>query len=882
VVGRWLLGVVVLAAAVTAVTSSLVYALGLGVRPDPVAFGMAVVAVAAVQFSRIPTRVGLDVVMLVWAELGLVIALCLVPVAWVSVAYAAGAIIGHAHRFRIADRDMRIRVGYAMSNATTAAASATGVVAAVHAQIGGFDLDFAPVRVDLARPETFLPLVLAVVVYGLVISLLTTAWVGMDTPARLGEIFIRLVVGKGQLVVGTVVASFAVAVALAVDRRWLFALAPVLWALHRAYAFHLRAVAERASWVTLADVTTELHQADEQAVARVALRGAVELFCPDDVELILEQPVGRVRYVGAAAGLPPRRIAEPGSLNALTVSRSPGPGRPPSVVTRRLAVGGTDLGQIQLTFRRPGGLTGADQHAFATFADAVASALHDAVTTRHLRTMTARTAFEAVHDPLTALFNRSTLVALGNAHLSEAAPGPVVALILLDLDGFRQVNDTLGLAAGDNLLRTLGQRLSEHCASGEIVGRTGADEFAVLLTDPTARGQVAGDTGRGWTHPVDRARELRTLLARPVEIRDGRSIVVEASAGVAVEATGGNDMSELLRRAELAVHQAKREPSRIFRYDQMPGCDPTDRLTLLAEFRDALGATDQLILEIQPTVDLDTGAPISAEALVRWQHPRLGRLAPRDFMNVIEPTELSGHLTLHVLGLAAAVAADWAGRGLRVPISVNLCSRCIVDAALPDRITELLAVHGLPADLLILEITETVTLDAEIARPVMARLRAAGVKISVDDFGTGSASLQFLTRFAVDEVKIDRASVAQMVDSEEAAAIVRATTDLAHRLGLRVVAEGVETEEQRATLRAMGVAAGQGYLLQPPRPVDESTAVLLDLVRASTALATTVPDPRIGAAVVRQTAGADARSASSRAGSDGRSASSRAGDQAPA
>jgi EAL domain-containing protein (putative c-di-GMP-specific phosphodiesterase class I) len=212
-------------------------------------------------------------------------------------------------------------------------------------------------------------------------------------------------------------------------------------------------------------------------------------------------------------------------------------------------------------------------------------------------------------------------------------------------------------------------------------------------------------------------------------------------------------------------------------------------------------------------------------------------------MSIIEPTELSGHLTGRVLGLAIAVAADWVDRGLRLPISVNLCSRCIVDPTLPARLEQMLATHGLPPDLLILEMTETATPDAEVAKPVMARLRAAGVKISVDDFGTGSASLQFLTRFAVDEVKIDRLSVASMVDSEEAAAIVRATIDLAHRLGLRVVAEGVETADQLAMLRAMGVTAGQGYLLQPPRPVPEATAVLFDLTAGRPER---LPEVRIG------------------------------------
>jgi diguanylate cyclase (GGDEF)-like protein len=849
VVGRWVLGVVVIGAALTAVAASVAYARAIGVRPDLAAFAMAVVAVAAIQFARIPTRVGAEMVMLVWAELGLVIALCLVPVAWVSVAYAMGAVIGHAHRFRIGDRDMRIRVGYAMANATTAAASATGVVAIVHARFGGTDLDFAPVRVNLSEPTTFLSLAFAVVMYALVISVLTSAWVALATaPARLAEIFVRLMAGKAHLIFGTVVSSFAVAMVVAIDRRWLLALAPVLWALHRSYAFHLRSTAEQVNWVALADATGDLHQADEQSVARAAMRGAVELFGPDDVELILDQPVGRLTYVASAGDLPPRRVAEPGSVNALIRSRSWLPRRgAPWVVARRLAVGGTELGEIRLSFPSADALSAADQHAFSTYADTVASALHDAATSRHLRTITARTAFEAVHDPLTALFNRSTLVALGNAHLSEAAPGPVVALILLDLDDFREVNDTLGLAAGDEVLRTLGQRLSDQARTGEIVGRAGADEFAVLLTDPTARG-TGGDT-RGWTHPVDRARDLRELFARPIEVQPGVSVVIEASAGVAVEAAGGSDMSELLRRAELAVHQAKREPSRIYRYDPVPGDDAADRLTLLAEFRDALSSADQLVLEIQPTVDLKTGVPISAEALVRWCHPRLGRLAPGDFMSIIEPTELSGHLTGRVLAMAIAVAADWVEQGLRLPISVNLCSRCIVDPTLPARLEQLLAAHGLPPELLIVEMTETVTPDAEVAKPVMAQLRSAGVKISVDDFGTGSASLQFLTRFAVDEVKIDRLSVASMVNSEEAAAIVRATIDLARRLGLRVVAEGVETGDQLTMLLDMGVTAGQGYLLQPPRPVPEATAVLLDLTARQP---DRLPEVRIGRESVGQ------------------------------
>jgi len=235
-------------------------------------------------------------------------------------------------------------------------------------------------------------------------------------------------------------------------------------------------------------------------------------------------------------------------------------------------------------------------------------------------------------------------------------------------------------------------------------------------------------------------------------------------------------------------------------------------------------------------VDLQTGEPIGAEALTRWRHPRRGLLQPAEFIGVVEHSDLASAFTLHVIDMALRLASGWASQGLHLPISVNLCARCTVNPDLPGLVAGRLAAHGVPARRLVLEITETVAMtEPGLAERVVTRLRELGVRVSVDDFGTGSASLSFLARFPVDEVKIDRTFIATMVDSPETAAIVRATVDLAHDLGMTVVAEGVERPEQRAALVELGVGAAQGFLFHRPLPPDELTPVLQGRTHTATA-----------------------------------------------
>jgi diguanylate cyclase (GGDEF)-like protein len=439
-----------------------------------------------------------------------------------------------------------------------------------------------------------------------------------------------------------------------------------------------------------------------------------------------------------------------------------------------------------------------------------------------LRAMSARTTYESVHDPLTGLANRAALLGRGNTTLRALKPDAPVALLLLDIDDFKQVNTTLGHAAGDELLKIAAGRLGDVMVPGELLARLGGDEFAVLLSA----------SGASLLDASARARELAGLLATPTEVA-GVQLSVEASVGVVAATAGGVDITELLRRADIAMYQAKRGQFSVAPYDPSRDAASTDRLALLAELREALTAQDQLSLVLQPAVALDTGWPVGVEALVRWHHPRRGTLEPLDFVDVVEQSELIGPFTRYVLDAALCIAARLAGDGLALPVSVNLSARSLLDPMLPTQVRRMLAHNRVPPDRLILEITERVVMsDLPVVDDVLGGLRALGVQLAVDDFGTGYSSLTFLTRVTVDEVKIDRSFVGQIVESPEAAAIVRTTVELARELGLRVVAEGVETSAQRSALAALGCPAAQGKHFYPPMPVDKTSAVLRGLTAA--------------------------------------------------
>ncbi|MET7569751.1 bifunctional diguanylate cyclase/phosphodiesterase [Streptomyces sp. NPDC005492] len=422
---------------------------------------------------------------------------------------------------------------------------------------------------------------------------------------------------------------------------------------------------------------------------------------------------------------------------------------------------------------------------------------------------------EQLRDPLTGLPNRQWLLERIWTALDDAERiGAKAALMLIDLDRFRSVNDTLGHLAGDRLLLQIADRLRVALPRGAEAARLGGDEFAVLLP-------VADST----TSATRVARNLVAALSSPLDL-DGLTLVLEASAGVAVFPDHALDAEGLLRRADVAMYQAKRDRTGVEVYESKRDSNTPDRLGLLGDLRRALDA-HEVQLHYQPKVRFD-GQVAGLEALVRWVHPERGKVPPDEFIAIAESSGLMPHLTEYVLDTALAQVARWRAQGLFVPVAVNVSPRDVHTPGFAGSVAARLARHGVPAGSLQLEITEHVLLeDPQRAADTLNGLTGHGVKMSLDDFGTGYSSLVHLRRLPVSELKIDRSFVARLAVDTEDAEIVRCTVDLAHSLGLLVVAEGVEDDETWERLRDLGCDAVQGWLVAAAMPPEDMTAWLL-------------------------------------------------------
>ncbi|MDH6624014.1 diguanylate cyclase (GGDEF)-like protein [Streptomyces sp. LBL] len=421
---------------------------------------------------------------------------------------------------------------------------------------------------------------------------------------------------------------------------------------------------------------------------------------------------------------------------------------------------------------------------------------------------------EQLRDPLTGLPNRQWLLERIWMALDDAERiGARSALMLIDLDRFRSVNDTLGHLAGDRLLLQIADRLRLAVPRGAEAARLGGDEFAVLLP-------VADST----TSATRIARGLVTALSSPLDL-DGLTLVLEASAGVAIFPDHALDAEGMLRRADVAMYQAKRDRTGVEVYESKRDSNTPDRLGLLGDLRRALEA-HEVQLHYQPKVRFD-GQVAGLEALVRWVHPERGKVPPDEFIAIAESSGLMPYLTEYVLDTALGQVAEWRSQGLYVPVAVNVSPRDVHTPGFAGSVAARLARHGVPAGSLQLEITEHVLLeDPQRAADTLAGLAGHGVKMSLDDFGTGYSSLVHLRRLPVSELKIDRSFVARLAVDTEDAAIVRCTVDLAHSLGLLVVAEGVEDDETWERLRDLGCDAVQGWLVAAAMPPEETTAWL--------------------------------------------------------
>lgn len=411
----------------------------------------------------------------------------------------------------------------------------------------------------------------------------------------------------------------------------------------------------------------------------------------------------------------------------------------------------------------------------------------------------------ARQDLLTGLLNRRALHKQAGHLVARATDASPVALLLLDLNDFKAVNDTLGHAAGDLLLRQVAATLTAAVRPGDLVARLGGDEFAVLLAglSSTAAAQPCAE------HVLER------LRAASFDVQ-GLDLVTDASIGVALAPEHGTTVSDLLRRADVAMYQAKLGRQGTAVYDADADRHTVGQLAMVTELRRAL-EHDEFLLHYQPKYSLADGRVTSAEALVRWQHPTRGLLLPGEFLTVLERAGLMSELTRWVLRTAVRQAAAWRGGGLCLPVAVNISPESLLERDLPARVVATLTGAELPASFLELEITESAVMkDPARAAAVLRGLHARGIGVAIDDFGAGYTSLAHLRNLPITALKIDRSLISHILERSEDEAVTQALIDLAHRLGIRVVAEGAETREVLGRLTEMGCDEVQGYVISAP------------------------------------------------------------------
>jgi diguanylate cyclase (GGDEF)-like protein len=421
----------------------------------------------------------------------------------------------------------------------------------------------------------------------------------------------------------------------------------------------------------------------------------------------------------------------------------------------------------------------------------------------------------ALYDQLTGLPNRNLFRdRLDQSILSSRREQTSSTVMFLDVDHFKEINDTLGHEAGDTLLEVVAERLRTQMRAGDTLARLGGDEFAILCDGSATDASLL-------------AERLHSALHGAVTVRDF-PLEITLSIGVATFPEHGEDADTLLSHADVAMYQAKETRAGTAVYDPEQDLNDEARLTLAGELRRAI-QNEELVLHFQPKAELTSGRIVGVEALVRWQHPERGFIPPNEFVPIAERTGLIKQLTRYVLADALRQCGQWRTAGLDLHVAVNLTIPDLLDLELPELIAALLEETGVRPDQLELEITETTILANPFrVRQVLERLNEMGLRLAIDDFGTGYSSLAYLKRLPVHTIKIDRSFVMDMCENASDATIVRSTIDLGRNLGLEVVAEGVETQEAWDALRAEGCTLAQGYLISRPVPAGELAQLLAD------------------------------------------------------
>ncbi len=729
-----------------------------------------------------------------WTEVGVLVGLTMTPAPWVVLCTAVAITLS-----RLSTRTPWQKSIFGIAKETLVATVAGAVFLIT---------DTAP---DPASPELHLGTmaVAAVAMWVLdeslgvpVIALATHTGLGkvmrVDWDVRVLALFARYVVTV--LVIGIL--------ALDRDTRLLLVVPPVVVCIHLWQTSHLRSREERRSWQRLAQTTDELNVVELDSVLHSAVVRAAQLFSADEAEIDV-------------AGNGTDRVVR-GTVDLVTFDgpRSAAPAQHGTTVPSELVAhdGSYRVGMLRLHFRGRVTLNEFEQYKLKTFASALCTAIRNATAYAELERIARVNAHAAMHDPLTGLANRRALLDRGDDLLGHRPGDGMTALLLIDLNHFKEVNDTLGHTAGDLVLTEVAARLQDASRPGELVARLGGDEFAVLLT--------------GLPTPAmaqHRAEQLLASMDRTIEV-DGMHLTVEACGGIAL-APGSGGVTELLRRADVAMYQAKRAGQRTANYAHARDTADVSRLMLGGELSRAV-AEHEFIVDFQPIVDLGSGEVVSAEALARWHHPHHGNLNPMRFLETVERSGKLPAFAGAVLEQSLTAVVAWREAGFDLPVAVNVSPRSLLDPEFPRSVLDRLTRHGVPADRLVLELTETLTISQlEVVDRALGELRSAGVRLALDDFGSGVSSLALLSRVRVHELKIDRDFVTAVETSPEAAAVIRSTVDLARSLHLTVVAEGVESEPQRHALWELGCVAGQGHLFARPM----SSARMLAALRRGTA-----------------------------------------------
>jgi diguanylate cyclase (GGDEF)-like protein len=693
-------------------------------------------------------------------------------------------------------------------------------------------------------------LALAFATITVVDPLLTLPVIALASRTRIIDRFranwdIRLVTNAGRLVV-----ALLAVLTLQLSPTFIYAMPLLVLLAHLWHERWVRTREEREAWQNLAAATESFTGVDLDVVLQQAVIRGNKLFSADELEVEVWLGLSR-RLVRGADQITydgdPEQAPQDGT-NVYAVALHGYPGR-------------RDIGALRLRFRNRIKVSDREQAMVSSYAAALDTAVRNAAAYKQLGEATEAHAYAAAHDALTGLANRRELEqqlteALSSADRMESR----IAVMLLDLRHFKEVNDTLGHLAGDLVLGQVAHRLVDAAGPKDLVTRFGGDEFAVLLRSAWRPARVEA-----------RARRVLKALAEPVEV-DGLPIMVEANGGLALavdpqDEPGATDdtegkeagaspepptepafrrdptawMTELMRRADVAMYQAKRMGRPLVSYTMARDPADRERLTLAGQLPRAVSERE-FVLHYQPIVDLGSGEVLGAEALARWRHPTRGQLAPRWFLDLLERSAQLPAFTAAVLDDALSAADTWRAAGHDLSVSVNISARSLLDTGLPRQVLEALDRHRTRPERLCLELTETLALSQlETVDQVLTQLHDIGVRLALDDFGTGFSSLAVLSRIPVHELKIDRSFIGALRDLDpatdpdpeadaeaigQAKAVVRSTVQLGRTLDLAVVAEGIEAESQRRLLWELGCTAGQGHLFARPQPSDELLAAL--------------------------------------------------------